>query len=79
MYYKNFRLHRDDGPALNFYYKNGQIYYEEYYKSGNRHRDGSPALNYYYEHGSIRIEEYWLNDEYYNDMLQWMVAVGNLD
>jgi len=51
-HYKNNRLHRDDGPAVETAY--GEKYW---YKHGQRHRDDGPAIEYangnkhWYKHG----------------------------
>lgn len=69
-YYKNGRLHREDGPAEIRFYDNGNISHECYYNNGATHRDDGPAkTNYsyssngaviqdlYYRHGKLHRED----------------------
>ena len=53
-WYKGDKLHRDDGPAIE--YANGD---KEWYKDGKCHRDNGPAIEraygekYWYENGKF--------------------------
>lgn len=73
-WYENGRLHREDGPAIEW--DNGE---KEWYLNGVRHRDNGPAVEYkrgiktWYRHGELHREdgpaiehgdggkEFWLN------------------
>ena len=56
-YYKNGRLHRDDGPAV--VWANGR---EAYWKNGLLHRDDGPAV--VWADGRV---EYWKNNRLHRD------------
>jgi hypothetical protein len=57
-WYKKGKLHRLDGPAIE--YPNG---HKEWYKEGNKHRENGPAIEcsngtkYWYKEGSIHRED----------------------
>lgn len=78
IYFSDSLRNRDDGPACILYYENGKIESEAYYQNDMLHRLEGPAIIIYNEDGSINLEEYWLNGEIYEDMFQWLVAVGSL-
>ena len=67
-WYKNGRIHRDDGPAVEsadgtkFWYKNGKI-----------HREDGPAREY-----ANSYKEYWLNDKEYS-YNEWYAIVNKLE
>ena len=54
-YYLNEKLHREDGPSIEF--ANGE---KHWYKNGQRHREDGPAIEY-----SIGYKEWFLNDKFY--------------
>jgi len=58
-------LHRNPeiGPAVIYYYENGNIRYKSYWVNGKKHRLEGPAYISYYENGNIRCESYWVNSE----------------
>jgi hypothetical protein len=73
-WYKNGKLHRDDGPAIEWangdksWYKNGKLYMREgfgtkhWYKNGKLHKDDGPAAEY------SNGDKYWhKNGEYHRD------------
>jgi len=60
-YKLNGKRHREDGPAVIYYYENGNIKIEYYYINGNSHRENGPADIWYYENGSIKCEYYFIN------------------
>ena len=67
-YYINGKLHREDGPALIFYYyEKGNILSEYYYLNGKRHREDGAAYIYYYQDGNIYYEAYYLNGIHYTN------------
>ena len=53
--------HREDGPAYQRFYNNGQLEYEEYYLNGIAHRLDGPAFQTFYDNGQLSYEEYWIN------------------
>ena len=53
----NVLYHREDGPAIIwYYYRNESIYKKEYFINGNRHREDGPADIFYYENGNVRYK-----------------------
>jgi hypothetical protein len=70
-WYKNELLHREDGPAVEYY--DG---HKEWWKNGLLHREDGPAVDYYDRH-----KEWWKNGllhredgpaiEYYNGNKEW--------
>lgn len=59
-------LHREDGPSMIGWYKNGNKQYENWYKNGLRHRkqsgEGSgPAEIRWYENGNKQYEYWYIN------------------
>ena len=60
-YHINGKSHREDNPAVIYYYENGNIKIEYYYINGNSHRENGPADIWYYENGSIKCEYYFIN------------------
>jgi len=64
---KNDELHRniDVGPAVIYYYKDGQTKFEQYWLDGKIHRpiEEGPAYICYFENGHIEYESYWINDK----------------
>ncbi len=55
------KLHRSDGPALIWYYKNGQLESEQWAIDYKSHRLDGPARIWYYHDGQI-VEEFAIND-----------------
>lgn len=45
-YYKDGRLHRTDGPAIE-YFTEDNLYREVWYYKGKIHREGAPAITYH--------------------------------
>ena len=75
-FYKENRIfHREDGPAIIWYYKNGEIEIKCYYLNGRRYRSDGPTIISYDKNGKIKEERYFLNDIEY-DILQEMVIRG---
>ena len=70
VYYKNNKIHRDNGPAVIEYYDNGNKEREYYYKDGKQHNDKGPGFISYNEDGSIKNKTYWLNGNKVKDELQ---------
>lgn len=58
-WYKEGKLHRDDGPAVEW--TNGD---EEWYKEGKLHREDGPAGEY-----QSGVKEWWLEGEYCNNKI----------
>lgn len=59
---KNGNLHREDGPALIWYFVNGNIDIQEYWINGKLHKiDGPAKISYSYNNDRIKDKEYWLN------------------
>lgn len=70
VYYKNNKIHRDNGPSIIEYYDNGNKEREYYYKDGKQHNDKGPGFISYREDGSIKNKTYWLNGKKVKDVLQ---------
>jgi antitoxin component YwqK of YwqJK toxin-antitoxin module len=66
-WYKNGKLHNENGPAFISYYKNGQINYQHWYINGEIHNENGPALIYYYENGQIKFQDWYINGEELSD------------
>ena len=47
------KLHREDGPAVIGYYKNGTVEKEYWFRDDKRHREDGPAEISYREDGTI--------------------------
>jgi antitoxin component YwqK of YwqJK toxin-antitoxin module len=59
-WYQNDKLHREDGPALIWYFDNCDIYYEEWHYHDKLHRLDGPALTIYYPYtGQISSEQWY--------------------
>ena len=58
-------LHRNPeiGPAVIYYYRNGNIRFGSYWVKGNSHRLEGPAFISYYENGNIYYESYWVDNK----------------
>ena len=54
-WYKNGKLHREDGPAIICH--DGQ---KEWYKAGKRHREDGPAVEFF-----SGGKQWWVNDKRY--------------
>jgi len=65
-YYLNNNLHREDGPAVQYWYENGQLKSKHYYLNNNLHREDGPAYQYWYENGQLKSEFYYLNGIIYS-------------
>jgi hypothetical protein len=63
---KDNRFHRESGPAVIYFYENGNIKYEGYYLNGKQHREDGPALIQYNHNRNIICEEYHLNNIEYS-------------
>ncbi|MFW6008730.1 MAG: hypothetical protein ACOCP8_05620, partial [archaeon] len=60
-YYLNNKCHREDGPAFQYWYENGQKRYEEYWLNDQFHRKDGPARQLWFENGQKKYEVYYLN------------------
>jgi antitoxin component YwqK of YwqJK toxin-antitoxin module len=58
----NVQVHRTDGPAITYWYENGQKCSECFYVNGQVHRTDGPALTRWYENGQKALEEFWVRD-----------------
>ncbi len=73
-YYLNGKLHREDGPAYQYWHKNGQKKFELYYLNGNYHREDGPAEQWWHNNGQKQSEIYYLNGKYHREdgpAVQW--------
>jgi len=59
--YINYEVHREDGPAIIWYYSNGIIEREYYFLNGKVHRETDVAEIWYDDTGKIEYEAHWLN------------------
>jgi antitoxin component YwqK of YwqJK toxin-antitoxin module len=74
-WYKDRKLHKEDGPAYISYYPNGNKKCEKGFKDGKRHREDGPARISYNQDGSKHYESWYLcGDTYaestYNDIIE---------
>lgn len=53
--------HREDGPAYQYFYENGQLNFESYWINNVKHREDGPAVVRYNENGSIARKQYYIN------------------
>jgi len=68
IWYKNGKVHREDGPAVTW--TDGSQFW---YQNGEYHREDGPAI--LYQNG---IKEWWLEgDEYHNEVL-WMIEIQKM-
>ena len=74
-FYRDEKLHREDGPAIIHYCENGKIKSEFFWVNHKRHRSNGPAAIDYHENGKIEREFYYLEDVEC-DILQEMVIRG---
>ena len=61
MYILNEQLHRENGPAVIYYFKNGKIQVEIYLKNDQLHRENGPAKIRYNIIGNIEEKHYYQN------------------
>jgi antitoxin component YwqK of YwqJK toxin-antitoxin module len=50
---------REDGPAVQYWYKNGQENFRKYYINGYNHREDGPAVIEWFEDGQIKYKNYY--------------------
>jgi len=63
-HYHDSHLHRDDGPAVEFYHNCGALYSSVWYRHGHRHREDGPAQEYFSTDGTRIGVVYYLDNEY---------------
>jgi hypothetical protein len=63
----NGELHREDGPAIQFWRKNGQKEKEVWKNNGKDHRKDGPARQYWYSNGQKKIEIWLLNKKWHRE------------
>jgi hypothetical protein len=83
-WYKDGKLHREDGSALISYLNNGSKEYEYWYKDGEYHREDGPAWIGYNDNGSKRYESWYLHDHgytksVYNDIIEFGKSIVTRD
>jgi antitoxin component YwqK of YwqJK toxin-antitoxin module len=69
-YYKDFLLHKEDGPAVIIYYTDGKIEEQEWFYKGKRHRyrtHNQPTRFEYWTNGKIKYIEYSKNDKLHRE------------
>ena len=69
-YNKDMDIHRDNGPAIVWYFRDGKIDTEIYMKNGRKHREGGPAVIIYDSNGEMYSESFWINGVQLNEELQ---------
>lgn len=77
-YCKDNKYHREDGPAVIWYNKKGEVIREWYYINGIKHRENGPAIIWYHADRQIELEEYYIDGVRYTDIFLYYVAVGSL-
>ena len=60
-------FHRENGPAFQKWYKNGQKFKEIYYIKGKKHRENNAASLEWYENGQIKYIIYYIDDKCHNE------------
>ncbi len=50
--------HRTDGPAIEWFFGNGQVRCREFCVDGKLHRTDGPAYEYFYENGQVRSRQF---------------------
>ena len=63
----NGQLHKEDGPARQRWYENGQLRFQAYFINGRRHNEQGPARQRWYENGQLEFQEYYINDQLHNE------------
>ena len=56
------QFHCENGPAVIYYYENGNKKYEAFILNHQFHRIDGPACINYFENGNKKFEEYYLNN-----------------
>jgi len=57
------KLHREDGPAIQRFFRSGKIDYQYWYINGELHRTDGSAYISLYPDGSLYNKEYYINDK----------------
>ena len=65
-WYLNGKLHREDGPSIQYWYSNGQKRFEDWYLNGESHREDGPAYQSWYPNGQKEYEVWYLNGKEYS-------------
>ena len=73
----NGKYHRVDGPAYQYWYKNGQKESEGWYLNNRRHREDGPAFINWSINGQKRIELWYLNGKFYTRE-KWVNQLKNI-
>ena len=63
----NTQLHNEQGPALEYWYENGQLRDQEYYINGQRHNERGPAYQRWHDNGQLWKQEYCINGQLHNE------------
>jgi len=58
-------IHRERGPAITTWYKNGQIKSKEWYINGVMHRERRPAIITWHQNGTLKSNDYYKNGKLY--------------
>jgi len=77
-WYKDGKIHKDDGPAvieydpegnilLEYWYKNGNKLSEYWYKDGKMHKDDGPAKKMYNAAGALTGEQWYKNGKHHRN------------
>ena len=65
-WFLNGKHHREDGPAVERWLKNGQKFEESWWLNGKYHRENGPAVQYWYPNG--QKEGHWfLNGKHHRE------------
>jgi len=62
----NGKRHREDGPAYQSWFENGQKWIEEWVLNDKYHRVDGPSFQSWYKNGQKWIEKWYLNDKDYS-------------
>lgn len=65
--YMDNKYHRENGPAYESFYVNGNCECKSYYINGKFHRTDGPAYQAFYEDESIKYIEFYINDCKYTE------------
>ena len=57
------QFHNPNGPAIESWYEDGQIYYQVFYLNDELHNHANPAVYFWREDGHLFYQKFYLNGE----------------
>jgi hypothetical protein len=61
------KWHREDGPAYQKWFKNGQLDIQIYYKKDKWHREDGPASQKWFKNGQLNYQFFYKNAKYHRE------------